>query len=76
MKRPVAKFNNFFWNSFLELYLRIFFLPNRDHNKAIKAIFVLFMCAPLSFIFVNNARLVHEGKLKHNLLFMFLHRVL
>ena len=58
---PVAKFNNIFFFEKLSMshILEIWF-PNRDKGKLFKAVFVLCLFATHSFIFVNNAKLVHR----------------
>ena len=43
-------------------YISEIWFPNREHSTVFKAIFVLCLYATHSFIFVNNAKLVHRRK--------------
>jgi hypothetical protein len=42
------------------IYFREIWFPNREHSTLFKAMFVLCLYATHSFIFVNNAKLVHR----------------
>ena len=41
-------------------YIREIWLTDREQSKVFKEIFVVFLCATHSFIFVINAKLVHR----------------
>ena len=51
----LKKIHSFFSDQLSMKQIREIWLPNREQSKAHKAIFVLFLCATHSFIFVNNA---------------------
>jgi hypothetical protein len=58
---PVATFNDIhFFEKLLMNHICEIWFPNREQKKVFKAIFVLCLYATHSFIFVNNAKLVHR----------------
>jgi len=61
MSGPVASLiKYFFFEQLSTSYIRAFRFPNREHSKVFRAMFVLFLCATQSFIFVSNTKLVHR----------------